>query len=145
MVRVSSTQGHKWVQNALESLKYILLSEGVSFVQKKRKKKVTIASLVRWPDWNMWWNRVGYTPNNHRNPTQVTTPERHAAGSTQCARRYSPRRIVIRVTCQVKKTRQRGRGRVYLGDLEQYDAVLDGLYHALERRREEEDSVTSRR
>lgn len=25
-----------------------------------------------------------------------------------------------------------GRGRVYLGDLQQYDAVLDGLYHALE-------------
>lgn len=37
---------------------------------------------------------------------------------------------MIRVTCQV--TRRRGRSRVYLGDLQQYDAVLDGLYHALE-------------
>lgn len=37
---------------------------------------------------------------------------------------------MIRVMCQV--TRRRGRSRVYLGDLQQYDAVLDGLYHALE-------------
>lgn len=49
---------------------------------------------------------------------------------------------MIRVTCQV--TRRRGRSRVYLGDLQQYDAVLDGLYHALEGDGRG-DSVTSRR
>lgn len=35
-VRVSRTGGHKWVENALESLKYILLTESVSIVLKNK-------------------------------------------------------------------------------------------------------------
>lgn len=81
-----------------------------------------------WVKYVMKWSLLH--PQNCRSRKQVTTPERLAAGSTQCAHQDSPGRIVSRATDQV--TRQKEKHCVYLGNLQQYDAVLDGLYHALE-------------
>lgn len=138
MVRLSSTQGHKWVKNALGGLKYILVTGSVGFVLKNIIE-VTIAFPVRRPDWNTWWN-------SRLHPQQPQEPKasHHTRG-----RRSRKHPVCTPVQSQEDrgsgyKTRQRDPGRVYLGDLQQYDAVLDGLYHALEKRRQQ-DLVTSRR
>lgn len=86
----------------------------------------------------------------HQPPTQRATvsrelPQRHTRWHTQCTPTCFTRTMIM-VKWQIKLQKgESNRCCVYLGDLQQYNTVLDGLYHTLEEKKQkktERKSIT---